>query len=164
MFKLEKIEFESKEQKYNFINAKMRGLVSTEDDFIANMANAAALLWNTMEDINWSGFYRWDDEKKELVLWPFCGLPACTRLKGGKGVCNAAVIKGETVVVENVHDFEGHIACDGASNSEIVVPMIKDGRILGVLDIDSPKIARFDESDRKGLEKLVDTLLKYSKI
>ncbi len=164
MVKLEKLNFETKKQQYNFIATKMTALVSTESDFIANMANGAALLWNILKDINWSGFYLWNEDNKELVLAPFCGMPACTRLKDGKGVCNAAVIARETVVVKNVHEFPGHIACDSASNSEIVVPMIKNGKIIGVLDIDAPIFERFDDEDRAGLEKFVSILLKYSEI
>ena len=164
MVKLEKLNFENKKQQYNFIGTKMTALVSTESNFIANMANGAALLWNILKDINWSGFYLWNEENQELVLAPFCGMPACTRLKDGKGVCNAAVIARETVVVKNVHEFPGHIACDSASNSEIVVPMIKDGKIIGVLDIDAPIFERFDDEDKAGLEKFVSILLKYSEI
>lgn len=164
MVKLEKLVFENKKQQYNFINTKLTALVSAENNFIANMANGAALLWNVLKDINWSGFYLWDEEKRELVLAPFCGMPACTRLKDGKGVCNAAVKAGGTVIVKNVHDFPGHIACDSASNSEIVVPMILDGKIIGVLDIDSPVFERFDSEDKAGLEKFVSILLKYSEI
>ena len=164
MVKLEKLNFETKKQQYNVIATKMTALVSTESDFIANMANGAALLWNILKDINWSGFYLWNEDNKELVLAPFCGMPACTRLKDGKGVCNAAVIARETVVVKNVHEFPGHIACDSASNSEIVVPMIKDDKIIGVLDIDAPIFERFDDEDKAGLEKFVSILLKYSEI
>ena len=158
MVKLEKLNFETKKQQYNFIATKMTALVSTEDDFIANMANGAALLWNILKDINWSGFYLWNEENKELVLAPFCGMPACTRLKDGKGVCNAAVISRETVVVKNVHEFPGHIACDSASNSEIVIPLHKDGAVAAVLDIDSPNVGRFTLADKEGLESLVPIL------
>ena len=164
MIKLDKLEFTSKKQQYSFINTKFLGICETEDNFIANMANGAALLWNILKDINWSGFYLWHEDKSELVLAPFCGMPACTRLKNGVGVCNRAVLDKDTVVVKNVHDFPGHIACDSASNSEIVVPMIKDGKIIGVLDIDAPILDRFDEEDREGLEKFVSILLKYSQI
>ena len=158
MVKLEKLNFETKKQQYNFIATKMTALVSTEDDFIANIANGAALLWNILKDINWSGFYLWNEENKELVLAPFCGMPACTRLKDGKGVCNAAVISRETVVVKNVHEFPGHIACDSASNSEIVIPIHVDGKIWGVLDIDSPTIGRFTQEDAEGLLEVVGIL------
>ena len=160
MVKLEKLNFETKKQQYNFIATKMTALVSTEDDFIANMANGAALLWNILKDINWSGFYLWNEENKELVLAPFCGMPACTRLKDGKGVCNAAVISCETVVVKNVHEFPGHIACDSASESEIVIPIHKGGAVWGVLDIDSPCFSRFTEADAVGLQKVVAVLEK----
>ena len=159
MVKLEKLNFETKKQQYNFIATKMTALVSTEDDFIANMANGAALLWNILKDINWSGFYLWNEENKELVLAPFCGMPACTRLKDGKGVCNAAVISRETVVVKNVHEFPGHIACDSASNSEIVIPLMADGQLVGVMDIDSPLLNRFDEDDAHGLQAVCRLLM-----
>ena len=125
---------------------------------IANLANAAAAIWQAMENINWAGFYLMDGGK--LVLGPFQGKPACIEIPVGKGVCGTAVAEGKTQLVEDVHKFPGHIACDCAPNSEIVVPMYKNGEIYGVLDIDSPYYARFSEEDQKGLEALVKVLEK----
>ena len=125
---------------------------------IANLANAAAAIWQALENINWAGFYLMDGGK--LVLGPFQGKPACIEIPVGKGVCGTAVAEGKTQRVEDVHQFPGHIACDCASNSEIVVPMYKNGEIYGVLDIDSPYYARFSEEDQKGLEELVKALEK----
>ena len=121
----------------------MSSLLEGESDVIANMANASALIFDVVPDINWAGFYFVKGD--ELVLGPFQGKPACVRLKNGKGVCWAAVVKGETVVVGDVHEFAGHIACDSASCSEIVVPMRKSGEVFAVLDVDSPTLNRFDE-------------------
>ena len=121
----------------------MSSLLEGESDVIANMANASALIFDVVPDINWAGFYFVKGD--ELVLGPFQGKPACVRLKNGKGVCWAAVVKGETVVVGDVHEFAGHIACDSASRSEIVVPMRKNGEVFAVLDVDSPTLNRFDE-------------------
>lgn len=118
---------------------------------IANLANTAALLWERMEGLNWAGFYILTDEA--LVLGPFQGKTACIRIPLGRGVCGTSAEQGRTQLVENVHDFPGHIACDSASNSEIVVPLYKDGALWGVLDLDSPYVGRFTEADRQGLEK-----------
>ena len=117
---------------------------------IANYANAAALLWQTLPDINWAGFYL--REGDALILGPFQGKPACIRIPWGRGVCGTAAAEGRTVVVDDVHAFPGHIACDSASRSEIVVPLYKDGEVMGVLDIDSPVLSCFSEDDRQGLE------------
>ena len=125
---------------------------------IANLANAAAAIWQALENINWAGFYLKDGGK--LVLGPFQGKPACIEIPVGRGVCGTAVAENKTQLVEDVHKFPGHIACDCASNSEIVVPMYKNGEIYGVLDIDSPYYARFSEEDQKGLEELVKVLEK----
>ena len=124
-----------------------------EPDAIANMANVAALIWQFLPDLNWAGFYRM--MKGELVLGPFQGRPACIRIPLGRGVCGTAAAAAETQLVEDVHAFPGHIACDAASASEIVVPVIVDGRVVAVLDLDSPIPARFDAADREGLEALV---------
>ena len=124
--------------------------------FIANLANASALLFDTLEDINWAGFYNM--EQGRLVLGPFQGKPACIEIPLNKGVCGAAASRGETVLVKNVHEFPGHIACDSASNSEIVIPIRKKGAVVGVLDIDSPSIGRFTEDDKEGLERFVKIL------
>ena len=125
---------------------------------IANLANAAAAIWQALENINWAGFYLMDGGK--LVLGPFQGKPACIEIPVGKGVCGTAVAENKTQRVEDVHKFPGHIACDCASNSEIVVPMYKNGEIYGVLDIDSPYYARFSKEDQAGLEELVRVLEK----
>jgi GAF domain-containing protein len=132
-------------------------LIAGETDLIANSANLAALLFAALPDVNWVGFYFLKDD--QLVLGPFQGKPACTRIPLGKGVCGTAAGERRTIVVENVHEFPGHIACDAASNSEIVVPLIQAGRLLGVLDIDSPSLGRFDDEDRAGLETVVAALL-----
>ncbi len=125
---------------------------------IANLANASALLWETLENINWAGFYRMEDGR--LVLGPFQGKPACIEIPVGRGVCGTAVAKDATQLVYDVHQFPGHIACDSASNSEIVVPLHRDGAVVGVLDIDSPLIGRFNEADREGLEAFARILEK----
>ena len=135
----------------------LRALISGERDWIANLANASALLYDALPDLNWAGFYLL--KEGELVVGPFQGKPACVRIAIGKGVCGTSALRRQTVIVPDVHAFEGHIACDSASNSEIVVPMICDDELLGVLDVDSPKLARFDAQDREGLELFVSVLL-----
>ena len=144
---------------YNEINRELLALVDGVNHKIANLANAAALLYERLENINWAGFYLLEDNET-LVLGPFQGKPACIEIKLGKGVCGTAVMKKETLVIANVHEFPGHIACDSASNSEIVVPIYApDGRrIIGVLDIDSPILNRFNNDDREGLEAFVKIL------
>ncbi len=159
MNNIEKIEFENKDKFYNYLNMKLTGLICEEPDWLANLANASAVLWLLLEDINWAGFYLY--KNGELVLGPFQGKPACTHIGIGKGVCGTAADLRETQLVKNVHEFPGHIACDSASNSEIVVPVIKNDRLIGVLDIDSPALGRFDETDRKHLEKFVSIIEKY---
>ncbi|APF19133.1 GAF domain-containing protein [Caldithrix abyssi DSM 13497] len=151
----------SKEVFYELLYRQARAMVEDERDAIANMANLSALLFYSMENINWAGFYLLKRED-ELVLGPFQGKPACVRIKVGSGVCGTAVKKEKTLIVDDVHQFPGHIACDSASNSEIVVPMIKNGKMLGVLDIDSPMLKRFSEADRIGLERIVKVLLEYT--
>ena len=136
----------------------LRGLTENVPHKIANLANASALLWQELPNINWAGFYLLED--KTLILGPFQGKPACIAIPVGKGVCGTAVAEKRTLVVADVHQFPGHIACDCASNSEIVVPIYKDGKIIGVLDIDSPQFDRFSEEDRLGLEAFVKTLEK----
>ncbi len=138
---------------YADLRAAADALTMGEPDAIANMANVAAILWEYLPDINWAGFYRMVEG--ELVLGPFQGKAACIRIPLGKGVCGAAAASGETQLVEDVHAFPGHIACDAASASEIVVPIVRDGMLIGVLDIDSPVKARFDARDQAGLEALV---------
>lgn len=137
---------------YQSLLQATRALLAAETDPIANAANTAALLFNTLPGLNWAGFYILHGDT--LVLGPFQGKPACVRIAIGKGVCGSAAQKQETLVVKDVHAFPGHIACDAASNSEIVVPLIKNGKLWGVLDIDSPLPARFDDTDRRFLEEL----------
>jgi GAF domain-containing protein len=141
---------------YRDLASALEGLVAGEPDPIANMANASALIFETMPDVNWVGFYR--NVGGELVVGPFQGRPACIRIAFGDGVCGAAAATRQVQRVEDVHTFPGHIACDSASNSEIVVPLIRDGELLGVLDIDSPKIARFSEEDEAGVVRLGEIL------
>lgn len=138
---------------YNQIIGAARALTQGESDGIANMANLAALLWRALPDLNWAGFYRLAGD--ELVLGPFQGKPACIRIALGKGVCGTAAATRKTQCVPDVHAFAGHIACDSASRSEIVVPVVHEGRLIAVLDLDSPLPARFDEEDVAGLERLV---------
>ena len=141
---------------YRDLASALAGLVAGEPDPVANMANAAALIWESLPDLNWAGFYRNVDG--ELVLGPFQGRPACIRIKFGDGVCGAAAATLEVQRVDDVHAFPGHIACDSASNSEIVVPIVRDGRLLAVLDLDSPKHARFTAEDEAGCVRLADIL------
>lgn len=150
----------SKAELYDQLAAQLSSLLAGERDLIANAANASALIFHSLPDLNWAGFYFAKDG--ELVLGPFQGQPACVRIKFGQGVCGAGAAKCETVIVPNVHEFPGHIACDSASSSEIVVPLMKDSRLLGVLDLDSPLIGRFDEADGDGLEKLTRILVEAS--
>ena len=137
----------------------IQALVSSEKDTLANMANISAVLNNYFDDINWVGFYR--TKGNELILGPFQGKLACVHIPYGKGVCGVAAKEKKTLRVSNVHEFDGHIACDSASNSEIVVPLIKDGQCIGVLDIDSPSFDRFTEEDQIFLENLVDVITPY---
>ncbi len=143
----------SKPELYASLEAQARALFEGERDATANAANLSALLFHGLPDLNWAGFYWMRDGG--LVLGPFQGKPACVRIALGKGVCGTAANERRTVVVPDVHAFPGHIACDSASASEVVVPVMKDGRVLGVLDLDSPKPARFDAADAAGLEALV---------
>lgn len=143
----------SKAEIYAELAAQLRGLFDGERDAIANAANMAALIGWGLADLNWSGFYI--RRGHELVLGPFVGKPACVRIALGKGVCGAAAARRETMLVEDVHAFPGHIACDAASRSELVVPILRDGEVIGVLDLDSPLPARFDRQDREGCEALV---------
>ena len=156
-----KIKAETPTQLYNYVNAKLIGLICEEPDPLANLANAAALLYLLLDDLNWAGFYLMRESENALVLGPFQGKPACTRIPLDKGVCGAAARTGEIQIVPDVHLFPGHIACDGASASEIVIPLIQEGRVLGVLDMDSPTKGRFSEEEGEGLSKYVDTLHKY---
>ena len=159
MKEIENIEFKNKTQMYNFLKLKLTGLISDEKDWIANFSNASALLNLVLKDINWVGFYFY--KNGNLVLGPFQGKPACVNLQIGVGVCGTAALKKETQLVKNVHEFPNHVACDSASNSEIVIPIIIDDKVAAVLDIDSPFLDRFDEEDKLGLEKFVEVLKKY---
>jgi len=151
-----KIAAADKATLYRDLALALEGLIGDETDTVANMANAAGLIWESLPDINWAGFYRNIDG--ELVLGPFQGRPACIRIPFGTGVCGVAAATGEVQLVEDVHAFPGHIACDSASNSEIVLPLIRDGEVLGVLDIDSPNHARFDAEDEAGLRPIAEFL------
>lgn len=143
---------------YNEMNAQLRALIKGVPHFIANLANASALIYNTLEDINWAGFYLSEGEK--LILGPFQGKPACIEIPVGKGVCGTAVLQNNTILVKDMHEFPGHIACDSASNSEIVIPLRVRGEIIGVLDIDSPFVGRFTQADLIGLEEFAEILCK----
>ena len=141
---------------YALLSEQLRALTQGVPHFVANLANASALLWHSMADLNWAGFYLM--EGGQLVLGPFQGKTACIEIPVGKGVCGTAVAQRATQLVPDVHAFPGHIACDSASNSEIVVPIFKNGEVVAVLDIDSPSLGRFDETDRAGLEQFVKVL------
>jgi L-methionine (R)-S-oxide reductase len=145
-------------ENYELVKKQLAALIHDEKNQVANLSNASALLNQFLDRINWVGFYLLDSND-ELVLGPFQGLPACIRIPLGRGVCGTAAKNRETMLVADVHQFPGHIACDAASNSEIVIPMMKDGKLIGVLDIDSPEKNRFDEIDQKMLEEFVEILL-----
>lgn len=147
-------------EKYGQLSKQLDALLTGESNRYANLSNASALLNQFFDRINWVGFYLMDGED-ELVLGPFQGLPACIRIPLGKGVCGTSAKNRETILVPDVNQFPGHIACDAASRSEIVVPLIKDGEVIGVLDIDSPEYDRFNEDDQEGLEQFVEVLVKH---
>jgi L-methionine (R)-S-oxide reductase len=151
-----------KAELYVSLRSQLRSLVTAERDFIANAANLSSLLYHSMPDVNWAGFYFHKND--ELVLGPFQGQPACVRIAIGKGVCGTAAKQRQTIIVDNVHDFPGHIACDSASNSEIVVPVIKDDHLIGVLDLDSPLVGRFDEEDARGLNEIVEAFVESTNL
>ena len=150
----------TREEQYTLLIEQVQALIHDEPNRIANLANASALLGQFLEDINWVGFYLVDEqqERKELVLGPFQGLPACVRIPFGKGVCGTSAERRETVLVPDVHAFPGHIACDAASQSEIVIPIVAGGELIGVLDIDSPSLNRFDDVDQRYLEQFVQKI------
>jgi L-methionine (R)-S-oxide reductase len=150
-------DFRDKAGDYARLAQELESLLAGERDFIANAANTAALLFNALPDVNWVGFYLL--KGGELVVGPFQGKPACVRIALGKGVCGTAAAERRTVLVPDVHAFPGHIACDEASRSEIVIPLMNAADLLGVLDLDSPNLARFDEADRRGLERLAAIFL-----
>jgi len=153
---------EEKREHYQMLYDSMKALIEDEKDWIANLANVSALLFNHLDNVNWAGFYLMKDG--ELVLGPFQGKPACIRIEVGDGVCGSAVEDRKTYIVEDVHQFEGHIACDAASDSEIVVPLFYEDEIVGVLDIDSPQKANFDQIDKEYLEKMVKHLIDASQV
>jgi len=157
MFQSAESSLTSKRELYNQLASQLSSLLAGERDLIANAANFSSLIFHSLPDLNWAGFYF--ERDGELVLGPFQGQPACVRIKIGQGVCGAGAAKCETVIVPNVHEFPGHITCDSASNSEIVVPLKTGERFIGVLDLDSPLLSRFDEEDAVGLQRLVRILL-----
>lgn len=144
------------EEKYKLLVEQARALIEGEDDWIANTANLSALLFNTLNQVNFAGVYRY--ENGELILGPFQGMPACVHIQMGKGVCGTAAQTEQTQIVENVHEFAGHIACDSASNSEIVLPIFKQEKLWGVFDFDSTKLANFDEIDKKYLTEIAKVI------
>jgi len=148
-------------QLYDDLATQLASLLEGESDFVANAANMAALVYHGLPALNWAGFYF--ARGGALVLGPFQGKPACVRIAWGQGVCGTAAARGESVVVSDVHDFPGHIACDPDSRSELVVPLISDGAVLGVLDLDSPIPGRFDDEDRGGCERLVAILVEHQR-
>ena len=150
-------DFRDKAADYAQLAEELNGLLSGESDFVANAANTSALIFDALPDLNWVGFYFLKGD--ELVVGPFQGKPACVRIALGKGVCGTAAVERRTIVVPDVEAFPGHIACDAASRSEVVVPLIAGRELLGVLDLDSPQPARFDEDDARGLERLAAIFL-----
>jgi GAF domain-containing protein len=157
MFNVEAYD-RGRSENYELVKKQLQSLIHGEHNQIANLSNAAALLNQFLDRINWVGFYLMDNHF-ELVLGPFQGLPACIRIPVGKGVCGTAAMNMKTIRVDDVHAFPGHISCDGASQSEIVIPLIKEGVLLGVLDIDSPEKERFDELDQQNLEEFAEILV-----
>lgn len=158
MFEIKSGQSASKREQYEDLIEQARGMLASEPSLIANAANFAALVYHTLPDFNWAGFYFYDGQ--ELVVGPFQGKPACIRIALGRGVCGTAAQTRETQVIRDVNSFDGHIACDAASQSEIVVPLVKaDGTLLGVWDVDSPSISRFDEEDRAGMQALCDVFM-----
>ncbi len=157
MFAAATIDTDDKSGLYAELAQQARALLQGEPDRIANAANFAALVFHALPDLSWAGFYFFDG--RELVVGPFQGQPACVRIALGRGVCGTAAATRQTMVVEDVDRFAGHIPCDAASRSEIVVPLYRDDRLIGVWDVDSPKLARFDEDDRAGMEQLVEIFM-----
>ncbi len=157
MFEQKTIATSSKPELYTALAQQARGLLAGESDRTANAANFAALIYHSLPDVNWAGFYFYNGN--ELVIGPFQGRPACVRIALGKGVCGAAALQRSTQVVADVHAFAGHIACDSASRSEIVVPLLANDQLIGVWDVDSPRLGRFDEADQVGMESLVQVYL-----
>ena len=154
--------FKDNSADYARLAQELTGLLAGETDLVANAANLSALLFDALPEVNWAGVYFL--KRGELVVGPFQGKPACVRIALGNGVCGTAAQRRETIVVQDVHEFPGHIACDAASQSEIVIPLIFKGVLFGVLDIDSPRLARFDDADRRGLEHLAEIFVNGSKV
>jgi L-methionine (R)-S-oxide reductase len=161
-FPLNEQQASSKSGLYADLAMQLRSLLAGERDSIANAANFSSLLFHSLPEINWAGLYLLKDG--ELVLGPFQGKPACVRIVVGSGVCGTAAAQRQAILVDNVHEFPGHISCDSASNSEIVVPIIKNDQLIGVLDIDSPSFGRFNEEDARGLNELVEIFVKSTEI
>lgn len=159
MIKLDALKKMNTEEKYKYMLMLLEGQLSSEKDDLANISNATGIIKAVVENINWAGFYFLRNE--ELVLGPFQGLPACNRVKVGNGVCGTAVAERRVQLVADVHEFPGHIACDSASNSELVIPIIKNDMVYGVLDLDSPELNRFTELEKNYLEAFVEKLNKY---
>lgn len=156
MYRARKIQEDSKANFYNELCRLLEALIGEEKDWLANMANAAGLLFDQLEDINWAGFYIL--RENALVLGPFQGKPACTRIPVGKGVCGTCAASGKPLAVGDVHNFPGHIACDASSRSELVVPYYLEDTLVGVLDLDSPVLHRFDEEDVQGIQEFLNLL------
>jgi L-methionine (R)-S-oxide reductase len=153
---------ESKYQEPDFyqqLEKELISLISGEKNFIANLANLSSWIYHSLPDLNWCGFYLWNEEDQELVLGPFQGKPACIRIKSGKGVCGTAFSEKRTIKVDDVFTFSGHIACDSNTQSELVIPLIQGEKVLGVLDLDSPKLSRFEKRDAEGLTQIMQRLL-----
>lgn len=157
MYRGDRITAAERREFYRQLDGQLRGILEGERDLIANLANSASLIFYQMQDVNWVGFYLYRDG--ELVVGPFQGKPACTRIPLGRGVCGVSAQKRESLVVEDVHQFPGHIACDEDSRSELVIPMLRDGELLGVFDLDSPVVGRFDEEDERQLRKLLQRIV-----
>lgn len=143
---------------YSSLEKELLSLVTGEKNLVANLANISSWIYHAFPELNWSGFYLWNEEDKELVLGPFQGMPACIRIRPERGVCGASYREAKTLRVDDVHAFPGHIACDSASLSELVIPLKKNGKVLGVLDLDSPKKARFSQRDEEELTRIMDVI------
>lgn len=154
-----KISYADKAKFYSELHSEIVGLRDTNR--LANFANISACLYHHLPDVNWVGFYLWDQSEETLIVGPFQGLPACVRIPLGKGVCGKSAALREIIRVDDVHQFEGHIACDARSRSEIVLPLVCKHRLVGVLDLDSPTLARFDDQDQRGLQQIVETLVSW---
>ncbi|WP_199555379.1 GAF domain-containing protein [Sandaracinobacteroides hominis] len=162
MYQAPKLSAANPTEFYAELAQQLEGLLFGERNWLANSANFAALLWDQMPDLNWAGFYLVEPATGDLVVGPFQGKPACARIAPGRGVCGTALSENRAQLVPDVHAFPGHIACDAASRSELVIPLMRDGTVIGVLDLDSPLPSRFTPEDQAGLERLLDMLLSSS--